>query len=283
MEYGTTFNGEWLADIGSLRRAATELDEAGIDFVSYGGHVLTSRLGRYERPPSTYAVPFRDFFVLFANLAATTTRLRFRTGILILPMFQTALAAKQAAELSLVSDGRFELGVGISWNEPEYRAMGEELTTRGRRLEEQLVVLRQFWTEEFVTFHGQFHDIDELGIGQLPTSPIPIWIGCGEGATSLSRVARLADGWMPIGPPSKETIEGLQAAASAAGRSAPLGVTGRVVARPDDHAATLADARALVATGISAISISPPPGSDIAAGIAAVIAARGPLAEGLES
>ena len=88
---------------------------------------------------------------------------------------------------------------------------------------------------------------------------------------------------MPIGPPSKETIEGLQAAASAAGRSAPLGVTGRVVARPDDHAAMLADARALVATGISAISISPPPGSDIAAGIAAVIAARGPLAEGLES
>jgi probable F420-dependent oxidoreductase len=283
MEYGTTFNGEWLADIGSLRRAATELDEAGIDFVSYGGHVLTSRLGRYERPPSTYAVPFRDFFVLFANLAATTTRLRFRTGILILPMFQTALVAKQAAELSLVSDGRFELGVGISWNEPEYRAMGEEVTTRGRRLEEQLVVLRQFWTEEFVTFHGQFHDIDELGVGQLPTSPIPIWIGCGEGATSLSRVARLADGWMPIGPPSKETIEGLQAAASAAGRSAPLGVTGRVVARPDDHAAMLADARALVATGISAISISPPQGSDIAAGIAAVIAARGPLAEGLES
>jgi probable F420-dependent oxidoreductase len=283
MEYGTTFNGEWLADIGSLRRAATELDEAGIDFVSYGGHVLTSRLGRYERPPGTYAVPFRDFFVLFANLAATTTRLRFRTGILILPMFQTALVAKQAAELSLISDGRFELGVGISWNEPEYRAMGQDLTTRGRRLEEQLVVLRQFWTEEFVTYHGQFHDIDELGVGQLPTSPIPIWIGCGESATSLSRVARLADGWMPIGPPSKETIDGLQDAASAAGRSAPIGVTGRVVARPDDLEATIADARALVATGVSAISISPPAGSDIASGIAAVIATRGPLADGLES
>jgi alkanesulfonate monooxygenase SsuD/methylene tetrahydromethanopterin reductase-like flavin-dependent oxidoreductase (luciferase family) len=117
----------------------------------------------------------------------------------------------------------------------------------------------------------------------LPTSPIPIWIGCGESATSLSRVARLADGWMPIGPPSKETIDGLQAAASDAGRSAPIGVTGRVVARPDDPAATLADARALVATGVSAISISPPPGSDIASGIAAVIATRGPLADGLES
>jgi alkanesulfonate monooxygenase SsuD/methylene tetrahydromethanopterin reductase-like flavin-dependent oxidoreductase (luciferase family) len=161
--------------------------------------------------------------------------------------------------------------------------MGQDLTTRGRRLEEQLVVLRQLWTEEFVTYHGQFHDIDDLGIGQLPSKPIPIWIGCGESATSLSRVARLADGWMPIGPPSKETIDGVQAAVSGAGRSAPIGVTGRVVARPDDLGAALADARALVATGVSAISISPPPGSDVASGIAAVIATRSALVDGLES
>ncbi|HEY5274741.1 MAG TPA: TIGR03619 family F420-dependent LLM class oxidoreductase [Acidimicrobiales bacterium] len=278
MEYGTSFNGEWLADIGALRSAASELDEAGIDFVSYGGHVLTSRLGRYERPASTYAVPFRDFFVLFALLAARTTRLRFRSGILILPMFQTVLVAKQAAELSLVSDGRFELGVGISWNEPEYRAMGQELSTRGRRLEEQLVVLRQLWTEEFVTYHGQFHDIEDLGLGQLPTSPIPIWIGCGESQTSMSRVARLADGWMPIAPPSKETIDGLQAAANGAARSAPIGVTGRVLARPEDLGAALADAHALAEVGVSAISISPPPGSDVASGTAAVIATRDALA-----
>jgi probable F420-dependent oxidoreductase len=283
MDYGTSFNGEWLADIGSLRRAASELDEAGVDFVSYGGHVLTSRLGRYERPASTYAVPFRDFFVLFATLAATTTRLRFRSGILILPMFQTVLVAKQAAELALVSDGRFELGVGISWNEPEYRAMGQELGTRGRRLEEQLVVLRQLWTEEFVTFHGQFHDIDELGIGQLPATPIPIWIGCGDSAVSLSRVARLADGWMPIAPPSTEAIAGLQEAAAASGRSAPVGVAGRVAARADELDAVISDARALLATGVNSISISPPAGSDIAAGIAAVIATRDALSAALGS
>jgi probable F420-dependent oxidoreductase len=283
MEFGTNFNGEWLADIAALRRAVNELDEAGVDFVSYGGHVLTGRLGRYERPASTYAVPFRDFFVLFATLAATTTRLRFRSGILILPMFPTVLVAKQAAELSLVSEGRFDLGVGISWNEPEYRAMGQDLTTRGRRLEEQLVVLRRLWTEEFVTYQGEFHDIDDLGIGQLPTAPIPIWIGCGEGPASISRVARLADGWMPIGLPSKETIDGLQAAASSAGRSTPIAVTGRAVARPEDFAATLADVRALVATGVSAISIAPPPGSDIASGIAAVVATRDAIVEELDS
>jgi alkanesulfonate monooxygenase SsuD/methylene tetrahydromethanopterin reductase-like flavin-dependent oxidoreductase (luciferase family) len=171
--------------------------------VSYGGHVLTAAEGRFDRPATTYAVPFRDPFVLYAHLAASTTRLRFRTGILILPMFPTALVAKQAAELALVSDGRFELGVGISWNEAEYRAMGQDPMVQGARLEEQLAVLRQLWQEPLVTFAGRFHDIDELGLGQLPASPIPIWVGCGAADPPLSRVARLADGWMPIGTPAR--------------------------------------------------------------------------------
>jgi len=272
MQYGTSFSADWLEDVGALRQAASELDNAGLDFLSYGGHVLTSRLGRYERPPGTYAAVFRDFFVLFASLAATTTRIRFRSGILILPMFSTVHVAKQAADLSIVSDGRFELGVGISWNEPEYRAMGQELATRGRRLDEQLLVLRQLWTEEFVTFHGQFHDIDDLGLGQLPREPISIWIGSGEGSAAMSRVARLADGWMPIAVPTKERIDALRADGIAAGRTTPIGVAARITARREDSEAAVEEARALVANGVSAISIAPPSGSDVEAGIGAVIA-----------
>jgi probable F420-dependent oxidoreductase len=272
MEYGTSFSADWLEDVGALRAAASEIDAAGLDFLSYGGHVLTSRLGRYDRPPGTYAAVFRDFFVLFASLAATTTRLRFRSGILILPMFSTVHVAKQAADLAIVSDGRFELGVGISWNEPEYRAMGQELSTRGRRMDEQLVVLRQLWSEEFVTFHGQFHDIDDLGLGQLPREPIPIWIGSVEGPAAMSRVARLADGWMPIAAPTKERIDTLRVEALAAGRTTPIGVTARITARSEDPEAATEEARAHVANGASAISISPPAGLDIEAGIAAVIA-----------
>jgi probable F420-dependent oxidoreductase len=272
MDFGTTFSADWLGDYGALREAASALDEADIGFVSFGGHVLTSPPNRFERPASTYAVPFRDFFVLFANLAATTQRLRFRSGILILPMFPTVHVAKQAAELSLASDGRFELGVGISWNEPEYRAMGQRLATRGRRLEEQLVVLKLLWSEEFVSFHGEFHDIDELGLGQLPTSPIPIWIGCGDDTSRLSRVARLADGWMPIGVPSSEKIAELMAATAAAGRPNAVGITGRIAARPEDVESALSDSRALLAAGVTAISISPPPGSDVEDGVNAVVA-----------
>jgi probable F420-dependent oxidoreductase len=269
-----------LDDFGALREAASALDEAGIDVMSYGGHVVTSREGRFQRPIATYAATFRDFFVVFADLAAITNRLRFRSSILILPLFSTVHVAKQSADLSLLSGGRFELGVGVSWNEAEYRAMGQDFSKRGARLEEQLVVLTRLWTEPFVSFHGEFHDIDELGLGQLPASPIPVWIGCGESARSLSRVARLADGWMPIGPPSSAHIEELRAAAAMAGRS-PVGVTGRITWRPDDANTSIEEARTLQAAGVSEITITPPGGTDLAAQVDAVVAARAELVRAL--
>jgi probable F420-dependent oxidoreductase len=279
MEIGTAISAEWLRDLGALKETASAFDDAGIDFLSWGGHVLTSREGRYDRPASTYAEVFRDFFVLSAALSASTTRIRFLSGILILPMFPTVLVAKQAADASLLSGGRIEVGVGISWNESEYAAMGQDLTTRGRRLEEQLVVLKMLWSEPFVTFHGRFHDIDDFGIGQLPSTPIPIWVGCGSGDQSLSRVGRLANGWMPIAPPPKERIDALRAFATEAGRASAPGVSGRVTARLDDAESVIADAKALIEVGVTTISIRPPDGVDIATGISSVIATKNTLAE----
>jgi probable F420-dependent oxidoreductase len=269
-----------LEDFGALQDVASALDEAGIDVMSYGGHVVTSRDGRFERPKATYAATFRDFYVLFANLAATTKRVRFRSSILILPLFPTVHVAKQSADLSVLSGGRFELGVGVSWNEPEYRALGQDFATRGARLEEQLIVLKRLWTEPFVSFHGQFHDLDELGLGQRPASPIPIWIGCGESERSLSRVARLADGWLPLGPPSSARIDELQASAATAGRTS-VGVIGRLTWRPDDVDASVEAALKLMAAGVTGITITPPDGTDLSAQVAVVVAARDILVDAI--
>lgn len=282
MDYGTTFGADWLTDLGALREGAAMLDEAGVDYVGHGGHVLTSREGRYQRPLGTYGVPFRDPMVLYASLAATTKRLRFRSGILILPMFPTVHVAKQAADLALLSGGRFELGVGISWNEAEYRAMGQDVSVRGRRFEEQLVLLKRLWSEPIVTFSGHFHEVDEMGIGQLPPAPIPIWVGCGDSDVVLSRVGRLADGWMPIGPPAPDRVTRLQGFAADAGRQDRIGVAGRVEARPDDPEAVVSQAKALVAAGATALSVSPPPGSNLTDGLGAVIATIGHLRQGIE-
>jgi probable F420-dependent oxidoreductase len=281
VDYGTTFGADWLDDLGALREGASRLDEAGVDFVGHGGHVVTLRPGRYDRPLGTYGVPFRDPIVLYTWLAATTKRLRFRSGILILPLFPTVHVAKQAAELALLSDGRFDLGVGISWNEAEYQAMGQDVKVRGRRFEEQLVVLKRLWSEPLVTFSGQFHELDELGLGQLPPAPVPIWVGCGDSDRVLSRVARLADGWMPTGAPAAERIAQLQRFAAEAGREGQVGVTARINARPDDLDAALGDAKAMVEAGATALSVSPPPGSGLSEGIDAVIATIAHLRQAL--
>ncbi len=218
MKFGAGFALTAQADPIALRDMAQTLDGAGFDYVTTAGHLLCAPPDSYTgRPLPTYVGPFREPFVFFAYLAAVTQRLAFRTSILILPLFPTALVAKQAAELSLLSGGRFQLGVGISWNQAEYEALGQDFKTRGRRLEEQIVVLRRLWTEPFVTFEGRFHTLSGVGLNQLPKQPIPVWIGCAPEEPLLRRVARVADGWLPQVDPA-EPLARLRGYLTEAGR-----------------------------------------------------------------
>src|SRR6185503_18050042 len=155
-------------------------------------------------------------------LAAVTTRLQLTTGILILPQRQTALVAKQAAEVDVLSAGRLRLGVGLGWNYVEYEALGEDFHTRGRRLEEQVEVLRKLWTQPLVTHRSAEIVIDNAGLNPMPVQrPIPIWFG-GSVEPALKRAAKLADGWMPAGrkpdDAMKKLVEQLEGFLHAAGR-----------------------------------------------------------------
>jgi probable F420-dependent oxidoreductase len=146
--------------------------------------------------PYTYQTPFHEIFVLLAYLAAITRKVELVTGILILPQRQTALVAKQAASLDVLSGGRMRLGVGLGWNEVEYTSLNENFHNRGKRLEEQVVLLRRLWTEPLVTFKGNWHTIPDAGINPMPVQqPIPVWFG-GFTEPAIRRIARLADGWM---------------------------------------------------------------------------------------
>jgi probable F420-dependent oxidoreductase len=274
MQFGARLSLNWLADVSGLRQAAVRLDEAGFDYVTIGGHLLTSMPGRYaERPPEVYSLPYRDPLVLFSHLAAVTHRVCFRTAVLILPMFPTALVAKQAADVSLLSGGRLQLGIGIGWQEAEYRALGQPIGERGRRVAEQITVLRLLWSEPVVSFKGRYHDIDDMGIGQLPPGPIPIWIGSGPEPQLLRRAAELADGWMPsaaLGSP--EPARQLQAFAREAGRPRGVAVTGRVTTGAD-VGRVQSDVARQVEVGATEITLSPPDGSSMAHGVAGMIAA----------
>jgi len=176
MKFGAGFALMAQADPIALRDMAQTLDGAGFDYVTTAGHLLCTPPDSHPgQPLPTYVGPLREPFVFFAYLAAVTQRLAFRTSILSLQLFPTALVAKQAAELSLLSGSRFQLGVGISWNQAEYVALGQNFKTRGRRLEEQSVVLRRLWAEPFVNFEGHFHKLSGVGLNQLPQKPQVDW------------------------------------------------------------------------------------------------------------
>ena len=190
---------EYPTDPAAVRDYAQTAEALGYTHVLAYDHVLGANP---DRPggwtgPYTYRDPFMEPFVLFTFMAAVTTRLGFIPGILILPQRETALVAKQAATLDVLCGGRLRLGVGTGWNEVEYVALAQEFSTRGRRQEEQLEVLKLLWTQELVTFKGRWHDIPDAGINPLPIQrPIPLWFG-GHADVVLRRAARLGDGWLP--------------------------------------------------------------------------------------
>jgi probable F420-dependent oxidoreductase len=154
-------------------------------------------LGSVGDPLYDYRAPFLDSFVAFGFLAAVTKTLAINSSVLVLPMRQTALIAKQAAVADVLTGGRVRLGVGVGWNDVEYEAMGADFRSRGRRIDEQIALLRAFWTNEIVNFRGDFHTIKDAGINPLPVQrPIPLWIG-GSSDAAMERAARLSDGWIP--------------------------------------------------------------------------------------
>jgi probable F420-dependent oxidoreductase len=174
---------------------------------------------------------FHEPFVVFGYLAAITS-LELVTGVIILPQRQSVLVAKQAAEVDLLTGGRFRLGVGLGWNAVEYEALGEEFTNRGRRSEEQVEIMRKLWTERSVTFAGKYHTVTGAGLAPMPVQrPIPVWFGAASDR-AYRRAGRLGDGWFPMmdpGPGLDYAREQVKQAATAAGRDADsLGMEGRV-------------------------------------------------------
>lgn len=194
------------ADPAAIRDYAQAVEELGYTHLLAFDHVLGANPDRPGgfKGPYTYRHQFHEPLVLFGFLAAVTRRMELVSGIVILPQRQAALVAKQAATVDVLSGGRLRLGVAVGWNAVEFEALGEDFRTRGRRIEEQIEVMRALWTRELVTFEGRWHRIPDAGINPLSVQrPIPVWMG-GESEPVLRRAARLADGWLPHFRPGRE-------------------------------------------------------------------------------
>lgn len=261
MQIGAVFpQTEFGNDPVAIRDYAQTVEGLGYTHVLAYDHVLganPNRPGGWQGP-YTDKTPFHEPFLLFSFMAAVTQTLGFATGIIILPQRQTALVAKQAATLDVLSGGRLRLGIGIGWNEVEYVALGENFHNRGKRIEEQVELLQKLWTEPLVTFAGQWHTVPDAGLNPLPVQqPIPIWFG-GHAEAVMRRIARSGAGWMPnfrSVADAQPTLELLDRFLDEAGRSrAEIGLEPRLNygdGNPDHWRAVLDEWQAAGATHFS--------------------------------
>ncbi len=235
------------SDAGAIRAYGQRVEELGFRHLLAYDHVVGADPEVHTDWNGPYDVDttFHEPLVTFGYLAAVTTSLELVTGVIILPQRQAVLVAKQAAEVDLLSGGRLRLGVGIGWNAVEYEALAEDFTTRAKRLEEQIELLRQLWTQRSVTYDGKFHHVTGAGLAPLPVQrPIPVWIGAAS-PPAYRRAGRLADGWFPMmqpGPQLEEARELVRHGAVQAGRDPDrIAMEGRVswAGNPDDVADAL--------------------------------------------
>lgn len=199
MKFGVIYpQTEFGSDPEAIRDFAQVVEDLGYAHINIFDHVLgvnPDRPGGWQGQYN-YQSAFMEPLVLYGFMASVTRQITLSTGIMILPQRQTALFAKQAATLDVLTNGRLRLGVGLGWNGVEYTCLNENFHNRGRRMEEQIQLLRLLWTQPLVTFSGRWHHIPDAGINPLPVQrPIPIWFG-GRAEPALRRAARLGDGWM---------------------------------------------------------------------------------------
>jgi probable F420-dependent oxidoreductase len=222
------------ADAGAVRAYAEHVEGLGFTHLLAYDHVVGADPKIHVGWDGPYDLhnTFHEPLVTFGYLAAVTTSLELVTGIVILPQRQAVLVAKQAAEVDVLSCGRLRLGVGLGWNAVEYEALGEDFSTRGKRCEEQVELMRKLWTEQTVTYHGTYHRVTGAGLAPLPVQqPIPVWFGASS-PRACRRTGRLGDGWFPMvgpGPKLEQAWQEVAHAATEAGRDpAQIAMEGRV-------------------------------------------------------
>lgn len=258
MQLGVTFpQNEIGTDPKAIRAYALAVQDAGYSHILVYDHVVSA--GPSHGGNNYSSQLFHEPFVLFGYLAALT-QMELVSGIIILPQRQTALVAKQAAEVDILTGGKFRLGIGVGWNELEYEALGMPFQKRGKIVDEQITILRRLWSESAVTFQSTYHTLPDVGLNPMPVQrPIPIWMG-GHSDAMLRRTARFGNGWLPLGKPDQQMqqmIERLRQYTQEAGRDfATLGIEARINASDGQLDEWVRQSEAWHALGATHISLN---------------------------
>ncbi|MGI9324857.1 MAG: LLM class F420-dependent oxidoreductase [Pseudomonadales bacterium] len=225
MQFGAVLpHNEIGTDPGAMKAYAQGVEALGATHLLIYDHVLGAdrdRPGGWPKNSYDKDVAFHEPLTTFAFIAAITERLDLMSTVLILPQRQTALVAKQAAQIAILSNNRFRLGVGIGWNTVEYEALNERFSNRGKRQNEQVELLQALWQADSLDYQGAYHHIDKASINPRPSAQIPVWFG-GSAPAALERCARLGDGWIPLmgaNEKARACVDSIRQHRQAAGRS----------------------------------------------------------------
>jgi probable F420-dependent oxidoreductase len=259
----------YFAHAVEIRDYVQAAQDLGYAHVGFSEHVVSSSASPFP-PGLSFDEPWHESFTLLAFLAAITEGIELNTGMTLLALRPAALAAKQAAEVDLLSGGRLRLGVSVGWQHRELEAVGVDPTTRGARIEEQIEAMRLLWTQPLVTYHGHHVVLDEVALHPRPNRSIPIWMGGGNFDTggmpldvTIKRAARLADGFKMMAPLGTnldgmlQLVARLRSEVAAAGRDAEtFGLEGRLVTHVTPQDQWAGSVAAMRGAGMSHVGIA---------------------------
>jgi probable F420-dependent oxidoreductase len=250
----------YFVDPAAVRDFAQGAEELGFDHLGFSEHVAASAATSY---PVGFGLddPWHESATLAAFLAGVTARIELNPSMLLLALRPVVLAAKQLAEIDLLSGGRLRVAASVGWNREEAAALGVDPGRRGALLDEQIPILRRLWAGEQVSVDGELVALDRVSIHPPPGRRIPLWLGAGSltergrpAAPALDRAARLADGFKLMAPTgldldgARAVVDDLRARAARHGRDpAALGVEARIIVQsttPDQWVEQLAVWRA---------------------------------------
>lgn len=263
MDYGISFPQSQIGnDPVVIRHFVERAEVLGFQRLTLVDHILGAREAKDAPWAVHYTIEygFHEPMTLFAWIAGFTKTMRLVTANVVLPQRQTELAAKQAAQIDILTGGRLDLGIGVGWSKSEFEALGMNFDNRGERIEEQVELMRRLWTDELVDFDGKWHKISDMGMNPRPIQrPIPIWFGA-MAEVAVKRAARIGDGWLmsPRAEPNdemKRLVETFQETAQAAGRDvATLGIDATVFAEDRGPNEWLSEAQAWRDLGATSVT-----------------------------
>lgn len=204
------------APVAHLPELAVAADQSGWAMITLSDHTVNAETLKTPYPYTPDGArrwpeftDWPDQIVMMGAFATITKNIRFTTNAFVLPARNPFIVAKAVSTASVVSNNRVVLTVGVGWSKDEFELLSQDFSTRGKRCDEMIEIMRLLWTGKYVSYQGKHYQFDRIEMNPPPAGYIPIWVG-GISDAALRRAARLGDGWLSDLQPASDIVESIR-------------------------------------------------------------------------